>query len=48
MEKRGEGVPVIIKESLELSGKKPVFSLIDEIELLLTIFAAKPQIIKND
>lgn len=42
MEKRGEGVPVIIKESLALSGRKPDYRLIDEIELLLTIYAAKP------
>ena len=40
MDKRGEGVPIIISESLELSGKKPVYTLIDDAELLLTIFAA--------
>lgn len=42
MEKRGEGVPIILKESLKLSNKEPVYRLIDEIELLLTLFAAKP------
>jgi predicted HTH transcriptional regulator len=40
MDKRGEGVPIIVSESLELSGKKPEYLLIDETELLLTIFAA--------
>lgn len=39
MEKRGEGVPIIIDESEKLSGKKPVFRLIDDSELLLTIFS---------
>jgi predicted HTH transcriptional regulator len=42
MDKRGEGVPIIISESLELSGKKPEYVLIDESELKLTIFAAQP------
>ena len=40
MDKRGEGVPVIISESLELSGKKPEYTLIDDSELLLTVFSA--------
>jgi len=40
MDKRGEGVPIIISESLELSGKKPHYELIDDVELRLTIFAA--------
>ena len=39
MEKRGEGVPIILNESEKLSGKKPVFRLIDDSELLLTIFS---------
>ena len=43
MEKRGEGVPIIFNESEKLSGKKPVYRLIDDSELLLTIFAASPQ-----
>lgn len=42
MDKRGEGVPVIISHSLKLSGKRPVYRLIDDAELLLTIFAAEP------
>lgn len=43
MEKRGEGVPIILDESEKLSGKKPIYRLIDDTELLLTIFAAGPQ-----
>jgi predicted HTH transcriptional regulator len=40
MDKRGEGVPIIITESEKLSGRKPVYRLIDDSELMLTIFAA--------
>ena len=42
MDKRGEGVPIIIQKSNALSGEKPVYRLIDEAELLLTIYAADP------
>lgn len=42
MDKRGEGVPVIILESEKLSGKKPEYILINDAELKLTIFAAQP------
>jgi len=42
MDKRGEGVPIIITESEKLSGSKPEYQLIDDAELKLTIFAAKP------
>ena len=40
MDKRGEGVPIILSESLELSGKIPEYKLIDDTELLLTIYAS--------
>ena len=40
MEKRGDGVPIILHESEKLSGIRPVYRLIDESELLLTMFAA--------
>ncbi|MFV2072209.1 MAG: ATP-binding protein [Thermoanaerobaculales bacterium] len=40
MEKRGDGVPIILNESENLSGKKPIYRLIDDAELLLTIFSA--------
>lgn len=42
MEKRGEGVPVIFDESERLSGKKPLYRLIDDSELLLVIYSAIP------
>lgn len=41
MDKRGEGVPIIITESEKLSGRKPIYRLIDDAELVLTIFAAQ-------
>ena len=41
MDKRGEGVPIIIIESEKLSGRKPEYLLLDDAELKLTLFAAK-------
>lgn len=40
MDKRGEGVRIIMENSERLSGKRPVYRLIDDSELLLTLFAA--------
>ena len=40
MEKRGDGVPIIMNESMENSGRLPEYHLIDDTELLLTIHAA--------
>ena len=40
LERRGEGVGIILNESEGLSGKTPVYELFGE-ELRLTIFAAK-------
>jgi predicted HTH transcriptional regulator len=40
MDKRGEGVPIILIESEKLSGARPEYLLIDDTELRLTIFAA--------
>lgn len=40
LEGRGEGVGIILNESEQLSGKTPIYELINE-ELCLTIFAAK-------
>ena len=40
MEKRGDGVPIIIDESEKHSGYKPVYKLIDDAELLLIIYSA--------
>ena len=42
MDKRGKGVPIIISHSRKLSGKSPEYRLLDDAELLLTIFAAEP------
>jgi ATP-dependent DNA helicase RecG len=41
MDKRGEGVPIIITESERLSGIRPKYTLLDDAELMLTIHAAK-------
>lgn len=40
MDKRGEGVPIILEESGRLSGKRPEYTLLDDSELRLTIYAA--------
>ena len=40
MDRRGEGVPVILERSERLSGRRPVYELPDASELKLTIFAA--------
>ena len=40
LERRGEGVGIILNESEQLSGKTPVYELFNE-ELCLTIFAAR-------
>jgi len=38
MDKRGEGVPIILSESQKISGRFPEFQLINDSELKLTIF----------
>lgn len=40
MDRRGEGVRIILERSEGLSGKRPVYRVIDDAELLLTIPAA--------
>ncbi len=47
LERRGEGVGIILNESEQLSGKTPVYELFNE-ELCLTIFAAKSLQENND
>ena len=42
MERRGDGIPIIRRETKELTGKEPQFRLIDDAELCLTIPAAEP------
>ena len=41
MDKRGEGVPIILERSAKLSGRTPEYKLIDNTELLLTIWSAR-------
>ena len=40
MERRGDGVPIILNESIALSGRTPEYTLIDDSELRLVIWAA--------
>lgn len=40
MDRRGEGVPIIFEDGEKLSGRRPVYSLIDENELKLTLYSA--------
>lgn len=40
MEKRGEGVPLILRATLALAGAPASYGVIDESELLLTLAAA--------
>ncbi|MBK8962004.1 MAG: hypothetical protein WBQ93_01945 [Candidatus Competibacter sp.] len=42
MDKRGAGVRLILKRSEALSGKRPVYQNLSDMELKLTIFAAPP------
>lgn len=44
MEKRGEGVPLILRETVRLAGMPAVYTVIDQSELLLTIPAASPPV----
>jgi predicted HTH transcriptional regulator len=39
MDRRGEGVPIILRESETLSGKRPEYRLLDGSELKLTFFS---------
>lgn len=40
MERRGDGVPIILEESKRLSGRLPEYRLLDDAELLLTLYSA--------
>lgn len=40
MERRGDGVPTILRETRGLSGKEPRYRLVDDADLFLTIPAA--------
>jgi len=48
MDRRGEGVPVILRRSQALSGKRPVYATLDESELILTIYAASAASAQRD
>ena len=41
MERRGEGMPIILDNSVALSGREPKIELFDNAELRLTIYAAQ-------
>ncbi|MFN4005672.1 MAG: hypothetical protein ACK4MJ_07600 [Hylemonella sp.] len=41
MDKRGEGVSIILARSEALSGKRPEYRMNDDSELVLTIYAAR-------
>ncbi len=47
MERRGDGVPIIIRETQELSGLRPEFRLVDNSEVLLHIPAATLELEKS-
>jgi hypothetical protein len=40
MDRRGEGVRIILQRSEKLSGRRPLYELFDEAELRLTIYSA--------
>ena len=39
MDRRGFGVEMILRESEQLSGKQPLYEVISDLELCLTIYA---------
>ena len=43
MERRGDGVPVIVRETRELCGRPPEYRTVDGAELLLTVPAAEQE-----
>ena len=43
MERRGDGVPIIVRETQSLSGRPPEYELIDDSEIRLAIPAAEQQ-----
>ena len=42
MDRRGNGVPIILARSERLSGRRPVYEMLGDAELRLTIYAAGP------
>ncbi len=47
MDRRGEGVPIILSRSEQLSGQVPEYRMIDESELMLTIYARADSVNKE-
>lgn len=47
-ELRGEGVAIILDRSERLSGRRPEYRMVDESELMLTIWAAQPNEASQD
>lgn len=43
MDRRGEGVRIVLESSKRLSGKEPEYRMIGDAELMLTIYAADPR-----
>ena len=41
MDRRGNGVPIILAKSEKLSGKRPVYDLLGDTELRLMIYATE-------
>ena len=41
MDRRGEGVRVLLRRSEAHAGRRPMYRLLDESEVMLTIFAAE-------
>ena len=48
MDRRGEGVQVILRNSETLSGRRPRYEMLGDSELRLTIYAAEPSIGSDD
>ena len=42
MDRRGEGVPLVLERSEAISGRRPEYRVLDDAEMELTIFAAEP------
>jgi hypothetical protein len=43
MDKRGEGVSIILEASERLAGRRPEYRLNDDSELMLTIYGAQTE-----
>lgn len=48
MDRRGDGVPIILEESKRLSGRAPEYSMVDDSELRLVIWAATGDVVSPE